>query len=308
MLRKTFLALSLLTFLFNITSNAQFQLIKNFDNGTLNSFNSDYSGILYSIGSKVIVQYDSIAAGQYKGLTTLAAVDKLGNSQRFTSIQTNYDNSSSFDFKTLPDGKIAFVSMAANGASKIIISDGTSAGTTEVYTSSKIFDGLEFIDNGLYFTYDGDSNHELMHIDLVTFAVSSVKKFGYFHMISDISKVSNTSLIFMAPDATDNNYLKLYVSDGTSAGTMPLATINTTGGVSQNTVMTKVGNKVYFFYKRPGTDCCNDLWVTDGTIAGTHNLKEFNIVFFIDFVREGKAIAWNNKFYFCSCSNRWEFE
>ena len=224
MKRKTFLAFSLLTFLFDVTSNAQFQLIKNFDNETLNSLNSDYSGILYSIGSKVIVQYDSIVAGQYKVLTTLAATDKLGNSQRLTSIQTNNDNSSFFDFKTLPDGKIAFVSIAANITSKIIISNGITAGSIEVFTSSKIVDELEFIDNGLYFTYDGDPNYELMYINLVTFAVSSVKKFGYFGMISDISKVFITSLIFMASDAADNNYLKLYVPDVTSAGTMTLAT------------------------------------------------------------------------------------
>ncbi|WP_299250862.1 T9SS type A sorting domain-containing protein [uncultured Cytophaga sp.] len=300
MLRKSFLALSLLTFLFNVTSNAQFQLIKDFDSGTLNSFKSDYSGILYTIGSNVIVQYDSISAGQYTGLTTLAAVDKLGNSQFITSIQTNYDNSSFFDFVTLPNGKIAFISRAANGASKVIISNGTTAGSTEVYTSTKIIDGLECIDNGLYFTYDGDPNHALMKIDLTTLAVTQVKEFGYFGMISDISKVSNTSLIFFAPDATDNNSLKLYVSDGTTTGTTPLATINTTGGVSQNTVMTQVGNKVYFFYKNPGTDCCNNLWVTDGTIAGTQNLKEFNIVFLTDFVREGKALAWDNKFYFAA--------
>lgn len=303
MLRKRFLTLLLLTFLLNGTVNAQFQLIKNFDGGTLNSFYSDYSGILYSIGTKVIVQYDSISAGQYTGLTTLAAVDKTGNSQRLTSIQSNYDNSVFFDFKTLASGKIVFVSRASNGASKIIISDGTTAGSTELYTSAYTVAGLEVTENALYFTYYGNSNHALMKIDLTTLTTTQVKEFGYFRMISDISKVSNTALIFMAPDAADNNKLKLYVSDGTSDGTLALATINTGTEVSQNTVMTQVGDKVYFFYKRPGTDCCNDLWVTDGTVAGTKILKEFNIKSFIDFDRDVKAIAWNNKFYFAGIPN-----
>jgi ELWxxDGT repeat protein len=295
---KRFLSLLIVTLLFNVQSHAQFNLIKNFDGGALSSFSSYYSGILHSVGSKVLVQYDSISVGAYKNKTILASIDLAGNNQSIASVTTSSDYEVFFDFKTLADGRVAFISNESSSVYTIIITDGTTTGTTTVYSAANPIDGLELIDNGLYFTYDGTSNHSLMKIDLTSLTVSQVTQFGYYGMISDISKVSNTSLIFIAPDATDGNKKKLYVSDGTSVGTTILAVINTGSEVSQNTVMTQVGNNVYFFYKMPGTDCCNNLWVTDGTVNGTKILKEFNILPFTDYAHEKKAIAWNNKFYF----------
>ncbi|MGN6645439.1 MAG: T9SS type A sorting domain-containing protein [Cytophaga sp.] len=298
MINKRFLSFLFFTFLIQLSSYAQFELIKDFDASDASSFAGGNSGILYSVGTKVLVQYDSIVTAQYTGKTTLAAVGMDGKSQGLTSVTTTSDYANFYDFKTLPDGRVAFVAIESGSSFKVIVTDGTLAGTSTVYSAAEPIEGLELIDNGLYFTYDGTQNHALMKIELTTLTVSQVVEFGYFHMISDISKLSNTSLIFMAPDPDDNNDLKLYVSDGTAAGTMPLATINSGSEVSQNTVMTQVGSKVFFFYKRPGTDCCNDLWVTDGTNAGTQKIKEFNIVFFTDFDRLKKAIGLNGKFYF----------
>lgn len=297
---KRFSLLMIFAGLLHAPSYSQFNLIKNFDNGTLNSFQSYYSGIVYSIGTKVLVQYDSINAGQYKSKLVLASVDMAGNKQGLAFVGSTDDDGNFIDFKTLPDGKVAFISKDSYTSFKVIITDGTTSGTSIVYSSTKSIQGLELIDNGLYFTYYGNPEHALMKIDLTTLAVTQVKEFGYFGMISDISKVSNTSLIFFAPDPTDDNKRKLYVSDGTEEGTNILAVINGGSEFSQNTVMTQVGNKVYFFYKMPGTDCCNDLWVTDGTVAGTKKLKEFNMLPFTDYAFEKKAIAWDNKFYFAA--------
>lgn len=303
MIYKRFLYTVFVAFLLNGTIYAQFDLIKDFDGGTKSSFSSDFSEIVYSIGSKVLVQYDSVAAGQYTGKSSLSSVDMSGNSQRLASAASSNDMAVFFDFRTLPDGKVAFIVMESSSSFKIIITDGTTAGTVTAYTSAYAVIGLEVIDNGLYFTYDGNPNHALMKIDLITLNVTQVVEFGYFHIISDISKVSNSTLIFMAPNPADNSNQTLYVSDGTSAGTTALTVINTGSEFSQNTVMTQVGNKVYFFYKRPGSDCCNDLWVTDGTVTGTKKLKEFNIVFFVDYVRAQKMIAFNDKFYFSGVAN-----
>ena len=302
MMIKRFLSVCLFAFFFQMPSYAQFNLIKDFDGTELSSFHLYYSGIVYATRDKVIVQYDSIEAGHYVSKSVLASINKSGKREFIISVTTDMNDHSRnvfFDFKTLKDGRVVFVAEQSATSANIIITDGTSSGTTTLYTGSEMIQGLEVMNDNLYFTYDGLSFHSLKKIDMTTLQVSEVIELGSFRKISGISNVSNTAMIFIAPDVTENNKVKLYVSDGTASGTNVLAELLDSGiEEPQNTVMTRVGNKVYFFYKRPGEDCCNDLWVTDGTIAGTKKLKGFNTIYYSDFVKEKKAIGFNDKFYF----------
>lgn len=304
MIKNRFLSLILFSFLLSVPSYSQFDLVKDFEGSTHGSFgsNSD-NGILYSIGTKIVVQYDSVADGEIKSIKSLAAVDATGNSQRLAFSTIYYDSyipDPFFDFKTLPDGKVAFIAIESETSYKVIVTNGTTAGTTVVYSTTSPIYGLELIANGLYFTHDGISKQALMKIEPATLVVSEVAEFGNSYTISDVSKVSNTALIFMAADAADNGKLKLYVSDGTAVGTTALVVINNGSEVSENALLTQVGNKVYFFYKIPDVEneCCSDLWVTDGTVAGTQKLKQFSMLSYTHLSSDKMIFGWNDKFYF----------
>lgn len=304
MIYNRFLSLGLFAFLFNVPSYSQFDLVKDFNGGAESSFGSfSKNGTMYSIGTKMIVQYDSVADGQNKRMNSLAVLDGAGNSQHLAFSTLYYDSNIPdpfFDFKTLPDGKVAFVVAESLTSYKVIITDGTAAGTTIAYSTATPITGLEMINSGLYFTYDGPQKQALMKIELTSLAVSEVVAFGSFYAISDISKVSNTSLIFMAADAADNDKIKLYVSDGTAIGTTALSVINSNSDVSENALLTQVGNKVYFFYKLPYVEnvSFSDLWVTDGTVAGTQKLKQFNLLNHTLLSSDRMIFGWKDKFYF----------
>jgi len=302
MIMNRFLSLFIVAFLCNVTAYSQFDLVKDFDGGTQNSFGASENGILYSIGTKMLVQYDSFSVdGQLTSMESLTAVDAAGNSQRLASSTFNMVDQAPFsDFKTLPNGKVAFIVVESNTSFKILITDGTAAGTTAAYSSTTAINGLELIDNGLYFTHEDNAGHALMKIELATLAVSEIASFGTVHAISDITKISATALIFLATDARDDDILKLYVSDGTSAGTTALTVINDGDVTTEKALLTQVGNKVYFFSKLPDVACCSALWVTDGTVSGTQKLKEFSVLSAEHLMNQEMIFGWNNAFYFAA--------
>ncbi len=300
MINNRFLLILLFSYLFEISSFAQFNLVKDFDGGAGNSFGSSDKGVLYSVGTKLIVRYDSLDKEHNIPIVSLAAVDVAGNGQRlsYSTIFTN-DEILFSDFKTLPDGKVAFVAIESTSVYKIIVTDGTDAGTSTVYTATTAIHGLELIDNGLFFTNDGTTSQALMKIDPTTLSVSEVLTFGSIYTISDISKISHTALVFMAADAADDK-LKLYISDGTATGTTELAVINSGADVAEKALLTQVGNKVYFFYKNPDDNCCSSLWVTDGTVAGTKKIKEFKILSAKHLLEKEMVFGWKDRFYFAA--------
>ena len=300
MIHNRFLLVLLFSCLFKISSFAQFDLVKDFDGGAGNSFGSSNKGVLYTVGTKLIVMYDSLDKEHNTPIVSLAAVDAAGNSQRlaYSTIFTNNETLFS-DFKTLPDGKVAFIAIEATAVYKIIVTDGTYAGTSTVYTATTTIHGLELIDNGLYFSNDGTTSQALMKIDPATLSVSEVVKFGSLYTISDISKISNAALVFMATDAAAGQ-LKLYVSDGTAIGTTELAVINSGAEVTEKALLTQVGNKVYFFCKITEEECCTSLWVTDGTVAGTKKIKDFKILSAKHLLEEEMVFGWKDRLYFAA--------
>jgi ELWxxDGT repeat protein len=85
--------------------------------------------------------------------------------------------------------------------------------------------------------------------------------------------VFNGHLFFGAGDGAGGS--ALWMSDGTTAGTVPLEEINPTGGSSTfPTALTVVGDKL-FFVADDGTHG-RELWGTDGTTAGTAMVADLN--------------------------------
>lgn len=112
--------------------------------------------------------------------------------------------------------------------------------------------------------------------------------------------VYNGKLYFTAIDNTDGR--GLWVTDGTTAGTIKLIDINSTSGGDANVRNLVVhGSKLYFTATTPAEG--HELWMTDGTVAGTKMVKDIapgtaNGINYLN----GKGASMNGKFYFLASS------
>ena len=75
--------------------------------------------------------------------------------------------------------------------------------------------------------------------------------------------IANGTLFFFAQGTGGSQ--QLWKSDGTPAGTVPVATL-------YGAYLTTAGNRAFFVRDEPGTGA--ELWTSDGTTAGTHMVKD----------------------------------
>jgi ELWxxDGT repeat protein len=165
------------------------------------------------------------------------------------------------------------------------ISDGTSAGTVLVKdiragSLSSDIDDIVFWNGKAFFEGDDGNGNELF--------VSDGTAAGTF-MLKDINTTSATAssnpggfqpipgtnlIVFQANDGSSG--VEPWVTDGTAAGTIRLADINSgsSSGLSTSVDFFPFNGKIYF----EGDDGIvgDELWVTDGTPAGTMLLKDIN--------------------------------
>ncbi len=116
-------------------------------------------------------------------------------------------------------------------------------------------------------------------------------------------KVYNGKLYFQADNGVDTVRAELWVSDGTAAGTYMLKRINTNNTASTlgsiPSGFTECNGKLYFMARDNGSEGTGDeLWVTDGTEAGTHLVKDIRPGF--DSGLPSFLTAYNNKLYFAA--------
>ena len=92
---------------------------------------------------------------------------------------------------------------------------------------------------------------------------------------ANITAIGNGKAVFVAGDDTHGR--ELWVTDGTAAGTYQVRDINP-GGPSSNSwpqSITAIGNGRALFSATDGTHGY-ELWVTNGTAAGTYLAKDIN--------------------------------
>jgi ELWxxDGT repeat protein len=186
---------------------------------------------------------------------------------------------------TAAGARLAFGGADADGNDGLWVSDGTAAGTTEIYvgpadeggvgpTAITALTATKFLFEGL----DENGDQELYVSDGTTAGTSELTNIagaptpdeGDFVYAGDGMAVLNGRALFAAYDAT-NETVDLWTTDGTAAGTSELmvANANALEGLSP-TDLTTLGNEVVF----NGLDADGEsgLWVSDGTAAGTHEL------------------------------------
>ncbi len=203
------------------------------------------------------------------------------------------------------NGKMYFAANTAAEGIELWISDGTTSGTQllkDLYpgVGGGYPFGLTEFNGKLYFTAYNGPSQELWSSDGTTAGTTVVSSIGSGNNtgMSGLS-ILNNALYFTAINSTGNT---LYKSDGTTAGTVPVATLNTNTTLSRIQLEhTVVNNKLYFTSDKGNNNM--QLWVTDGTAAGTIMLIEDNIGTSSNFV--SNITAYNGKAYFVY-HNTWD--
>jgi len=186
------------------------------------------------------------------------------------------------DVRTL-NGRLYFVATDSGKNVQIWSSDGTGVGTQPVVTiygseSYKRGAGSDlFLLNGrLAFFVITDDDMELWTSDGTqtgTQAVARLQAHGGVSLSG--AWVANNKLFFTAlryynPDPGVPPYIDIYVSDGTTAGTMLVG-----GDVRGYPWHAELGGKTYFYAEsKPTSATTAGVWVSDGTVSGTHAFRE----------------------------------
>ncbi|WP_294229069.1 T9SS type A sorting domain-containing protein [uncultured Chryseobacterium sp.] len=164
------------------------------------------------------------------------------------------------------------------------------------FSNSMINNEFYLLNNKAYYFASDNSNLQLWCTDLSTNSTSKIKDFNVNYYPSSnnmIAKVLNNKLYFVYQQ-------KLYISDGTAAGTFQIIDINNVG----NSLQESNGN-IFFF----GSNSIygRELWKTDGTLAGTTIVKDINPGPNSSISNE-KMYKFNNKIVFIATDNNSNWE
>lgn len=184
----------------------------------------------------------------------------------------------------LPDGRLMFLGNDGAG-DKLWATDGTSAGTVILKDAPADFINEYFAmaDGRLLFQMFGGSGAELWISDGTSDGTMILKDINSSQMNggsmpSGFKALNDGRVVFSANDGTHGS--EVWVTDGTTAGTVLVKDINTSadsweesGASSSPAFFTRLGDGRLIFRAEDGVNG-NELWVTDGTEAGTQLLKD----------------------------------
>lgn len=142
--------------------------------------------------------------------------------------------------------------------------DGDATGQTKSLT------GLA-VDCASQFIYYAD--HQLFHSDGTETGTETLKQFAD----QDSELVALGQQVFFAANGSDGKGTELWVTDGTATGTQLVKDINTGSNSSWPESLTVLGDRLYFSATDGvGVHNNKELWVSDGTEAGTQLLKDIH--------------------------------
>ncbi len=208
------------------------------------------------------------------------------------------------------NGLIVFAALDTNGE-ELWITDGTTNGTQMlknihpdccVGSQPRNF----FAYNGKVYFHANDSLHgnELWVTDGTTAGTQMFMDIYPGFVGSDPGGFTlfNGKMFFSASDSVHGH--ELWMTDGTISGTQMVKDINYTPSLPKASslpyALTQVGNQLFF--KAQTQTEGKELWVTDGTVAGTHITKDIQAGAGYGVNNDNKMIAYNGKVFF-SASN-----
>jgi hypothetical protein len=142
------------------------------------------------------------------------------------------------------------------------ISDGTAAGTQELAAADEIGEPTVIGNKAIFM--DGDE------LEITGGTAADTQAFFQLSGAEDFTALGNVALF---DDSNSAGQWQLWVTDGTATGTQELTTVTDFYGigVGPNNI-TSLGTLAVFDSGINGTN--NQLWVTDGTASGTHPITD----------------------------------
>ena len=274
---------------YNVTASTGYEICVN-DGTTAKTFQDTYpgtsSGYGYYIGevAKGILGFassDGVAGREFWVTDGTAAGTKMFDINPPIAGATADDGVS---YITSLFGKMIFRANDGSTGYEIWISDGTAAGTKllkDIYPGSSSSSPSYCCQFGNYVYFsanDGTNGYELWRTDgtaagttlfVDIYAGSSSSYPYYMHVVGD-------KMYFRANNGTTG--YELWVSDGTKAGTVLVKDIYPGSSSSSPNYFARLGltNKVLFqaYDGTSTTGTGNELWISDGTAAGTKLVKD----------------------------------
>ncbi len=195
--------------------------------------------------------------------------------------------------------------------------DGTAAGTVMVknitpgagsttFAFPRVLNN-EFIGNTFFFmANDGVNGLELWKTDGTDAGTSMVKNIsaGNASTLFLNAFVGNGSYVFFIANDNVNGY-ELWRTDGTAAGTMMLQNINPTGNAFDPVAFNGqwqyfLFNNIIYFNPSTGTNSGNQLWKSDGSVAGTTLITQLNPGSNNTYTQLVHSVVIGSKFYFAA--------
>lgn len=214
--------------------------------------------------------------------------------------------------------KVFFTAQDATSGEELWVSDGTKTGTKMVKdifpgTTSSGVAWLQRFNNKVVFQAQSDTEigTELWISDGTEAGTHMVKDIHFFGSSnpSGFTQINENQFIFAAKDFDSETYNEkvqrwLWISDGTDEGTKLLKDCEVlhpgSHTASDNALhFARVGRKVFFKADTKDQQYGQELWVTDGTEAGTFMLKDINtsITNELTGATAGAQLDWLTNFY-----------
>ena len=196
-------------------------------------------------------------------------------------------SSDAYGFMALDSDSVVFTATDASHGKELWITDGTAAGTSLLKdinpgTANSYPFGLVAIGGGrlLFSANDGTSGTELWVTDGTTAGTSLLKDINSGSVssyASSFTALGNGSTLFVASDNSHGS--EFWITDGTSAGTTLLKDIGpgVANGVAGGIAALGGGRAVFVASGSDPEATGGELWVTDGTTAGTSLLMDIRV-------------------------------
>ncbi|MEH2484474.1 beta strand repeat-containing protein [Bradyrhizobium sp. AZCC 2230] len=211
----------------------------------------------------------SFVRGNYNGAAVVDATGQVPDfsgvySSSFTSLQVETTGPGT------PVNTTLFAGTDASGHVNLWVTDGTSAGTTELPVAGASSNGLQptgFVSLGNKVLFSGmdAANHQTLWVSDGTASgttkLSITGASATAFNPTNLTQVGN-KVYFSGTDAL--GHTNIWITDGTAGGTSELFVPGMTSVAASG--FTALGGKVLF-------SSGNDLWITDGTTAGTSKLS-----------------------------------